>query len=81
MATLIPEISISEFKKLKADQLRRLKSCEVMADGSYLFTFVNSQTDFIRIRSEYLCQTSNSVSGKSIEEVVREEVNQYVSTV
>ena len=33
MATLIPEYPFSEFKKLKAAELRELKSCEITADG------------------------------------------------
>lgn len=69
MATLIPEISITEFRKLKANELKELKSCEVTADGEYLFTFVNPQTDYIRVRTEYLCQTGNAVSGKTLEEI------------
>lgn len=69
MATLIPILSISEFKKLKASELRNLKSCEVYSDGEYLFTFINGQTDYIRLAVESLSQTSNAVGGKTIEEI------------
>ena len=69
MATLISEMSITEFRKLKVYELKQLKSCEVYSDGEYLFTFVNPQTDYIRIQTEYLSQTGNAVSGKSLEEI------------
>ena len=74
MATLIPNVTLSEFKKLKVSELRQLKSCEVVADGVYLFTFINPQTDYIRMQSEYAGELSNSVSGKTIEEITREPV-------
>ena len=74
MATLIPNITISEFKKLKAGQLKELSSCEVFSDGEYLFTFINAQTDFIRTKAEYLSQRGNAVGGKTIEEILEVEV-------
>ena len=83
MATLIPEITISEFKKLKVEQLKRLKSCEVTSDGVYLFTFVNPQTDFIRVQTEYKAQLSNSVGGEDLNSILRKvEVagGQYASS-
>lgn len=70
MATLIPEISITDFRKLKAHEMKRLKSCEVMSDGLYLFTFVNPQTDYIRGHVENLCQLGNCLSGKSLEDIL-----------
>lgn len=76
MSTLIPQISISDFHKLKVHQLRRLKSCEVYADGNYLFSFVNGGVDasgFLRLQTEYKCQTSNSVCGESLEKILDEE--------
>ena len=72
MATLIPEMSISEFKKLKVYELKELNSCEVYSDGMYLFTFLNTMLEpsgSIRAEAEYMAQMSNSVSGKSIEEI------------
>jgi len=71
MATLIPNIPFSEFKKLKANELKQLKSCEVTADGNYLFTFINAQTDYIKLQSEYNAQLSNSVGGKDISEILK----------
>jgi hypothetical protein len=73
MAELIPSYSITEFRKLKVPQLKRLKSCEIMSDGKHLFTFVNPQTDYVRIQSEYLAQISNTVGGKALEEIVEVE--------
>jgi len=70
MATLIPEISITEFKKLKVPELRRLKSCEVTSDGEYLFTFVNPQTEYIKAEAEYKAQLSNSIGGETLEEIL-----------
>lgn len=70
MSELIPSISITEFKKLKVHELKKLKSCEIISDGEYLFTFVNPQTDYIRIQTEYLAQMGNSTGGKEIEELL-----------
>lgn len=77
MSTLIPSITLSEFKKLKVEQLKRLKSCEIVADGSYLFTFVNGNADtsgFLRLQTEYRCQVSNGVCGESLEQILKEGV-------
>jgi len=69
MASLIPELTITEFKSLKAYELRELKSCEVYSDGEYLFTFINAQNDFQRAKAEYMGQMNNAVGGKSIEQI------------
>lgn len=74
MATLIENIPLGEFKKLKASELKRLNSCEITSDGEYLFTFVNPQTDYIRLSVENLSQLSNSVSGESLENILKKEV-------
>ena len=76
MSTLIPSISLSEFRKLNVEQIKRLKSAEITADGSYLFTFVNGGVDasgFLRLQTEYRCQTSNAVSGESLEQILNQE--------
>ena len=73
MSEFIPEIGITQFKKLTPEQLRRLKSCEVTYDGEYLFTFVNGATEpsgFLKTQTEYKCQTANAVGGESLEEVL-----------
>lgn len=76
MATLIPEITITEFRKLKVPTLKRLKSCEVYSDGDYLFTFVNGSADasgFLRLQTENKCQTANAVSGETLEQILKQE--------
>uniref|UniRef100_A0A6M3IIA8 Uncharacterized protein n=1 Tax=viral metagenome TaxID=1070528 RepID=A0A6M3IIA8_9ZZZZ len=70
MSTLVPQMSITEFRKLKVPQLRQLKCYEIYADGEYLFTFINPSTTFIRVQTEYIGQSSNAVSGKILEEVL-----------
>ena len=67
-------ISITDFKKLKVPELKRLKSCEVFADGQYLFTFVNAATDYIRTQVEGLAELSNTQGGETLEEITRQEV-------
>ena len=77
MATLIPQLTISEFKKLKVPELKRLKSCEIYSDGEYLFTFVNGGVDasgFLRLQTEYKCQTANGISGETLEQILELEV-------
>ncbi len=69
MATLIEEITITEFKALKVKELKRLKSCEVISDGEYLFTFINPQTDYIRYKAEYLALDGNAIGGEILEEI------------
>lgn len=69
MSDLIPSIPLSRFKKLKAHELRRLKSCEITSDGEYLFSFINPQTDYIRTQAEYMAQLSNSVAGQDLEQI------------
>ena len=73
MSTLIPNVTISEFKKLKAQQIKRLKSCEVYSDGKLLFTFVKPVNDYIRVQAEYLSQKANSIDGQTIEEILEAE--------
>jgi len=73
MAEMIPTYTITEFRKLKAFQLKRLKNCEITSDGEYLFTFINGMLEpsgYLRKQSEYNGQTSNAVGGKTIEEIL-----------
>jgi len=77
MATLIPQLTITEFRKLKVPELKRLKSCEIYSDGIYLFTFVNGLADtsgFLRTQTEYRCQTSNAVSGETLDKILGAEL-------
>lgn len=77
MSTLIPDISITEMKLLKVPELKRLKSCEIFADGQYIGTWVAAQTDYIRVQIEGLAQLSNSVGGEDIEQI-KETANAVV---
>jgi len=77
MSTLIPQMTITDFRKLKVQELKRLKSCEIYSDGDYLFTFVNGSVDasgFLRLQTEYKCQTANGVSGETLENILKEGV-------
>ena len=70
---LIPSYSISDFKKLKASEYKRLKSAEITSDGEYLFTFVNSNTDYIRTQVEGLAHLSNTQGGEALEKILAKE--------
>ena len=70
MSDFIPNVTISQFKALKVPELKRLKSCEVYADGIYLFTFINPATDFIRQTADQNGMLSNSQPGfETVEEI------------
>ncbi|MDD4985782.1 MAG: hypothetical protein PHQ43_08340 [Dehalococcoidales bacterium] len=73
---LIPEIPFSEFKKLKASEIKELKSCVVTSDGEALFFAIippvnagMSITDNIRTQAEYLGMKGNTVGGKELEQL------------
>lgn len=73
MNDFIPTINFTEFKKLKPEQLRELKSCEITFNGEYLFTFVNGLLEpsgYLRNRCQYDGQAANAISGKTIEEIL-----------
>jgi hypothetical protein len=75
MADLIPTITFTEFKKLKPDQLRRLKCCEVTFNTEYLFTFVNGnieQSGYLKVQTEYNSQTANAVGGETLEDILED---------
>lgn len=69
MATLIPTVKLSDFKKLNAAQIRKLKSCELYADDEYVCTITVPTTDYVRVQTEYNGELSNSVGGKTLDEV------------
>lgn len=78
MATLIPNYNWTDFLKVaKLRQLHRLKSGEVYYNYEYLFTFVNGSVDasgYLRAQTEYKCQTSNGVTGETLDEILKQEV-------
>ena len=67
-------ISITDFKKLKVPELKRLKSCEVFADGQYLFSFVNACNDYNRTQVEGLAELSNTQGGETLEQIMGQGV-------
>ena len=79
MAEFVPSISLTEFKKLRPEQLRRLKSCEVTFNTEYLFTFVNGALEpsgYLRKHTEYGCQAANAMAGKDLKDLIEEELCQ-----
>jgi len=77
MSDLIPQINFTDFKKLKAEQLRRLKSCEVFFNSDYLFTFVNGDTEpsgYLRTQTEFKAQTANAVGGETLEQILEADL-------
>jgi len=77
MSTLIPSMSITDFKKLKVSELKRLKSLEILSDGEYLATIVFSRTDYIRIRVEGFAHLSNTQGGEDPENILRKKEVEY----
>ena len=73
MGEYVPSISITEFKKLKVPELKRLKCVEVTSDGEYLFTFTNPKTLYVRLHVEQLGMLSNNVGGESLEDITQKE--------
>ena len=69
MATLIPNVSKTDFFKLKVNELKDIKSCEIYADGQYLGTWINAPSSYLRSVAEYKGQLCNAVKGKTIEEI------------
>lgn len=77
MSTLIPSITFTELKKMRAVELRKLKSVEVTSDGEYLFTAIiphgdMTATDYARVQAEYLSVKTNITGGV---DPVREEAS------
>lgn len=73
MNDFIPSISFTEFKKLRPEILRELKSAEITFNGEYLFTFVNGNTEpsgYLRTKCQYSCEAANCVGGKSLEDLL-----------
>ena len=73
MAEFIPTISLGDFKKLKAADIRRLKCMEIVADGEYVCTIIVPKTDYIRLHSEQLGVLSNAVAGEDLNSILKGE--------
>jgi len=78
MATLTPNYNWLDWLKVaKLGQLHRLKSGEVYYRGKYYFSFVNGGVDgsgYLRMQTEYKCQTANAITGETLDEILRQEV-------
>jgi len=74
MSDLIPSITITEFHKLKASEIKELKAVEVLSDGNHLFTVIiphgdEVARDFIKTQAEYLALKANILGGKELDEI------------
>ena len=65
----IPQLSLSDFKKLSARQIKAMKSVDLTSDGEYLVTISNPRTDYIKEMINELSIQSNSVGGKDPAEI------------
>ena len=75
MSEFIPNISWTEFQKLKVDQLKRLKSAMITSNGERLFIFVNGDTEetgYLWMQTEQNCQTANANLGETLEQILEE---------
>ena len=63
---LIPEMSLSTFRKLKAADIKKVKSFILTADGEYLGTVIIPRTSYVKCSAESLGQLSNTVSGRDM---------------
>jgi len=76
MSTLIPSVSYTDFKKLKAAQIKELKSIEIVSNGEVLFYAIIPPADggstinsVIGTEAEYLAARANTVGGKEIADI------------
>lgn len=74
-STLIPTVPFEQFKKMKAADLKEMKSFEVTANGEHLLTVIippekggMTITDNIKTQAEYLAHRANSVGGRDPQE-------------
>jgi hypothetical protein len=61
MSYLIPEIALSEFKKMNVEKIRQSQSFVLTSDGEYLATVIIPQTDYIKMQAEFMGELSNGV--------------------
>jgi len=68
----IPEMSLSTFRKLRAAEIKKVKSFILTADGEYLGTVIIPQTSYVKCSAESLGQLSNTVGGQDVPVVGRD---------
>jgi hypothetical protein len=65
--SIIPEMNIKNFQKLRGEDIKKLESVVLTdGEGNYLATFIVPQTDFIKMKVEYIGEMSNWVRLKGI---------------
>jgi hypothetical protein len=63
--SLIPEKTMVEFQSMSEDEVRAMPSLILLdRKGAYLATLVVPQTDYIKMKVEYLGEISNGVKPK-----------------
>lgn len=71
MSDLIPTVNWTDFQKVaKMGRLKELNSCEINFNSEHFFTFINPNTDYVKTQAEYLALKSNSVGGKTLEQIM-----------
>jgi hypothetical protein len=64
--SLIPEIPLEGFRCLSDEEVRAMPSLVLLdRGGSYLATLILPETDYIKLKVEYLGEMSNGVMPKS----------------
>ena len=79
MSDLIPSMSFTEFRLLKAREIKELKAVEILSDGSHLFTAIIPHgdviaRDYVITQAEYLGTKANISGGVDPSELKREKV-------
>jgi len=76
MSGLIPQVTIADFKKLKAEKIKQLKSIEIISNGDVLFYAIippaeggGTIHDVIKTEAEYLAFRANTVGGKELADI------------
>jgi hypothetical protein len=63
--SLIPEMNLDEFKSMNEDEIRAMPSFILLdGGGNYLATLIVPQTDYIKLKVEYIGEMSNGVKPK-----------------
>ncbi|GAG00572.1 unnamed protein product, partial [marine sediment metagenome] len=71
---VIPNMTITEFKKFHAKDIKKMMSVEVFSDGEHLFTAVIPKGDWltkdvVKAEAESVAMRSNMLEGLKPEEV------------
>ena len=72
MGEFLPDVPLSEFRRLKVEQVRQLKSVNITGDGEYLCTVIIPNSQYIKVQTDYMGELSNAVGGKDIADVIED---------